>query len=99
MLMSEAKFNPWKILSSALQGCVYIGVSLWIYLSSTICASPSSPDSVTGNTIPYNCHGSMVFIPRTQHFLLIGLIPALLVAGFFGLAARKKAKRSKGDEG
>jgi hypothetical protein len=97
ILMSEAKFNAWKVLSLALQACVYICFGLWIYVTSTVCSAPSAPDAVTGNVIAYNCHGSMVFISRTQDILLKGLVPALVVAGVSGLAARKRAKSSRGD--
>jgi hypothetical protein len=58
--MSEAKFSAWNVLSLAPQACAYLLLALWIYLLSTICSSPSAPDAVTGNIIPYNCHGSMV---------------------------------------
>jgi hypothetical protein len=97
--MSEAKFGAWNVLSLALQACAYFCLALWIYLLSTICSSPSAPDAVSGNIIAYNCHGSTVFISRTQDILLVGLIPVLIVVGACGLAARKRAKRSKGDEG
>lgn len=95
--MSETKFNGWKVLSLALQGCVYICLAVWIYLVSTICSSPTAPDIADGHTIACNCHGSIVFITRIQDILLKGLIPALVVAGVCGLAARKRAKRFMGD--
>jgi hypothetical protein len=42
--------------------------------------------------IAYNCHGSIVFLTRIQDILITWLIPALVVAGACGLAARKRAK-------
>jgi hypothetical protein len=49
-------------------------------------------DVASGHVIAYNCHGSIIFITRTQDILLKLLIPALVVAGVCGLAARKRAK-------
>jgi hypothetical protein len=90
--VSEVKSNAWKVLSLALQGCVYTCFALWIYITSTVCSSPSAPDVASGHVIAYNCHGSIIFITRTQDILLKWLIPALVVAGVCGLAARKRAK-------
>ena len=69
--MNETKFSAWNVLSLA---CAYFCLALWIYPLSTTCSSPSAPDAVIGNIIPYNCHGSMVFISRTQDILLKGLM-------------------------
>lgn len=96
--MSEAKFSAWNLLSLVLQASVYACVGLWLYLSVTTCASPGAFDADTGKVIPISCHGTVGFITRTQDNLIRWLIPVLLVAGLCGLAARKKAKRSKGDE-
>jgi hypothetical protein len=93
MLMSESRRNVWNVLALALQACVYICLGLWIFLLSTICSSPLAP----GHIISYNCHGTSVFISRTQNILLFGLIPALVVAGVCGRAARKRAGPSKGE--
>jgi hypothetical protein len=97
--MNEAKFSAWNVVSLALRACAYFCLALWIYLLSTICSSPSAPDAVTGNIIAYNCHGSIVFISRTQDRLLIGLIPVMVIVGVCGLAARKRAQHPKSDEG
>jgi len=97
MLMSKSRRNVWNVLALALHACIYICLGLWIFLLSTICSSPSAPDAATGNIIAYNCHGTLVFISRTQNILLIGLIPALVVAGVCGKAARKRAGPPKGE--
>lgn len=97
MMMSESRRNVWNLLALAFQACVYICLGLWIFLMRTICSSPVAPDAATGHIISYNCHGTLVFISRTQNILLFGLIPALVVAGVCGRAARKRAGPPKGD--
>jgi hypothetical protein len=92
-LMSKTRYCAWKILGLVLQACVYACAGLWLYLSVTTCSSPSAFDAGAGKVIPFSCHGSVVFITRTQDNLIRWLIPALVVAGICGLAARKKAKR------
>jgi hypothetical protein len=47
---------------------------------------------MAGNVFAYNCHGSIVFISQTQHILLFGLIPALVIVGLCGKAARIRAE-------
>ena len=63
--------------------CLFAGMGVWWILLGTICQSPSAPVAVTGNVIPYNCHGSLVFITLLQNRLLHWLIPALFVVGYF----------------
>ena len=86
------KPKVWRILALALRGCAFICLGLWIYLLSTICASPGVPNPITGNVFAYNCHGSIVFISLTQRILLFGLIPALVIVGLCGKAARTRAE-------
>jgi len=88
--MGKSTTNAWKVLWLALQGCVYICLALWIYTTSTVCSSPGVLDMTTGHVIPYNCHGSIVFLTRTQNVLLKGLIPALILLGGSGVAADKE---------
>jgi hypothetical protein len=95
--MSELRRNAWHVLAVTLPGCAVLFLGLWIYLLSTLCASPRAPDAATGNVIACNCHGTVVFISRTQDILLFGLIPALLVAGLCGRAARKRAGPPSGE--
>jgi hypothetical protein len=97
MLMGEPRRNVWNVLALALQACAYICLGVWIFLLSTICSSPLAPDAAAGHVISYNCHGTLVFISRTQNILLYGLIPALVVAGVCGMAARKRAGPPKGE--
>jgi hypothetical protein len=93
VLVDKTTVNAWKTTSLALQGCVYICLALWIYITSTVCSSPTAPDMADGHTIAYNCHGSIIFITRAQHMLLTWLSPAMVVVGAAGLAVRKRAKR------
>jgi hypothetical protein len=97
MLMSESRRKVWNVLALALQPCVYICLGVWIFLLSTICSSPLAPEAATGHVISYNCHGTLVFISRTQNILLYGLIPALVLAGVCGRAVRKRAGPPKGE--
>ena len=90
--MSEAKHNVWNGLALALGACTFICLGVWIYLLSTICWSPVVLNPITGNVFAYNCHGSIVFISQTQRVLLFGLIPALVIVGLCGKAARMRAK-------
>jgi len=90
--MSEAKHNVWNVLALALGACTFICLGVWIYLLSTICWSPVVLNPITGNVFAYNCHGSIVFISQTQRVLLFGLIPALVIVGLCGKAARMRAK-------
>ena len=90
--MSEAKHKVWNVLALALGACAFMCLGAWIYLLSTICSSPVAPNPITGNIFAYNCHGSIVFISQTQRLLLFGLIPALVIVGLCGKAARMRAK-------
>src|SRR5579862_4699608 len=96
--MNDGKYNVWRVLALALRACGFAGLGLWIYLLSTICFSPGVPNPITGNVFPYNCHGSIVFISLIQRILLFGLIPALIIVGLFGKAARKRAEKLPGLE-
>jgi len=91
--MNNHPNKVWKTMAATLQACVYICLGLWLFLTSTVCSSPKSPNAASGNVIARNCHGTMVYITRTQDSLLTWLIPGLVAAGLGGLAARKRAKR------
>ncbi len=90
--------NCWDILALVLRTCVFVFAGLWVLLLGTICSSPSLPDAATGHMVSYNCHGSIVFINAIQHGLLVGLFPAILIAGLCGMAAKKRANRQKKDD-
>jgi hypothetical protein len=94
--VNKSMANGWKLLAWILRGCAAIFLALWFLLLGTICSSPRSPIVATGNTISYNCHGSIVFITSVQHASLIWLIPALVLAGICGTAASKKADQRDG---
>jgi hypothetical protein len=94
VLMGISTTNAWKVLSLVLQGCTYICLALWIYTTSTVCSSPGALDMITGHVIAYNCHGSIVFLTRTQDVLLKGLVPALILLGGSAVATRQRAKRA-----
>jgi len=97
-LLNKSTINVWRFLALALKGCVFVFLGFWVLLLSTICSSPRFPVAATGNTVSYNCHGSIVFITSLQHALLMWLIPALVVAGVCGIAATKRAKRPLKDD-
>jgi hypothetical protein len=58
--LNNARAQTWKFLAPVLKGAVVLLLGTWIFLISTICSSPRVADAVTGNTIAYNCHGSIV---------------------------------------
>jgi hypothetical protein len=97
MLIRESRHNLWYVLPVILQGCLVLGLGRWVLLLSTICSSPPAPDAATRHVISYNCHGTVVFISRIQYVLLLGLIPALLVAGLCGKVAKKRAEPLSGE--
>jgi hypothetical protein len=79
-----------KLLPMLLMACLAIGVSAWWALLGTICSMPSEP--VGQYTVPYNCHGTTVFITSLQNALLNWLIPACVVIGLCLTAAKKHFK-------
>jgi hypothetical protein len=91
--LSASALNVWRLLAIVLRACVFIFAGIWFLLLGTICSSPNSPVRATGNTFSYSCHGSIVYITLIQHVLLVGLFPALVLAGLCGMAAKRRADR------
>lgn len=95
--LNKSRVDVWQLLALALKGCVVVLFGVWIFLLSNICSSPRLPVTATGNTISYNCHGTVVFITVVQYVLLMFLIPLAILVGFCGKVAARKAERtSKG---
>jgi len=82
-------------LNKILLGTAYVGafiiVVTWIGLLGTICSAPLSASPKTNNTVPYNCHGTIVFITPLQEGLKTWLIPALFLLGLVIHVAKKRA--------
>jgi hypothetical protein len=73
-----------KVLLSVIM-CILATMTLaWGFLLSTICNSPAVANPLTQNTVPYNCHGSILFIsPFKDAILDWGWVPfvALIFVG------------------
>jgi hypothetical protein len=76
-----------KLLPVLLMVCLVIGMLAWWVLLGTICSMPLAP--VGQYTVPYNCHGTTVFISSLQNALLNWLIPACVVVGLCWKVAKK----------
>ncbi len=85
--------RTWKILEAVLITCLIAVVAVWWALLGTICSEPSEPNVTTHHTVPYNCHGNVVFITPLRSGLLHWLIPGLLVVGLAWTFAHKRASR------
>jgi len=64
-----------KILLAAILAPLLAAVLAWWALLGNICSSPQAANDSTQNTIPYNCHGSTVFITPLQNAQLRWSIP------------------------
>jgi hypothetical protein len=78
-----------KALLVTIMTLLVLVVAVWWYLLGDLCTSPSAPNVFTRNTIPYNCHGSVVYISPLQQGLLHWLIPLGCVLVLAGHAVRK----------
>ena len=86
--------RTWKILETVLMTCLIADVGVWWVLLATICSEPVEPNVTTHHTVPYNCHGTVVFITPLRSGLLQWLIPGLLVVGLAWTVAHKRARCS-----
>ena len=87
--------ETWKILERVLMGCLIAGVAVWWVLLGTICSEPWEPNVTTHHTVPYNCHGTVVFITPLRSALLHWLIPVFVLMGVAWTAAHKRARRGR----
>ncbi len=82
-------------LNKILIGVAYVGAFLivvaWAGLMGTICSAPRVASPKTDNTVPYNCHGTTVFITPMQEGLKTWLIPAAMLFVVFVYVAKKRA--------
>jgi hypothetical protein len=96
-LLNQGRIGAWNFVAHGLKACMFALVVLWVLVLTTLCASPLLPNPSTGNTISYNCHGTIVYITPFRHAVLIWLIPVLVLIGLCAKAANKRAKQdSKG---
>jgi hypothetical protein len=66
-------------------------VVTWAGLMATVCSAPKIASARTANTVPYNCHGTIVFITPLQEGLKTWLIPAALLFVILGHVAKRRA--------
>ena len=73
----------------------YVGafsvVAAWWSLMGTICSAPTVASPTTDNTVPYNCHGAIVFITPLQEGLRAWLVPVGFLFVVLAYVARKRA--------
>ena len=68
----------------------FLIVVAWAGLMGTLCSAPQTVSPKTGNTVPYNCHGTIVFITPLQDGLKTWLIPAAVLFAILGNVAKKR---------
>lgn len=77
-----------RTLGKVLFGLSFAGLlacaGAWFVLLANICSNPHTPNTATQNTIPYSCHGTIVFLTPIQQLLLEWLGP---IGVFFMLAS------------
>ena len=64
-----------KVLLAIIFGLIAAAVAVWWVLLGSICSEPSTPNIATQHIVPYNCHGSIVFITPLQDGILHWLVP------------------------
>ena len=87
----KERFTVWKILEKILMACIIGLIAGWSAVLGTICSEPLEPSVTTSHTIPFNCHGTVVYITPIRSALLTWLIPMCLLMGLAWKAARKLA--------
>ena len=83
-----------RVLLFLIMFLVVLVVAIWWHLLDGLCVSPSVPNFSTRNTIPYNCHGSIVYLSPVQNVLLDWLIPILFMLIAAGHFVRKWKPRA-----
>lgn len=78
-----------RVLLVIIMTLLAMVIAVWWHLLDGLCASPLVPDLSTGNTIAYNCHGSVVYITEFQEALLHWLIPGAFLLILVGYVVRK----------
>lgn len=74
----------WTVLLGLSFACLLACAGAWFVLLANICSNPHTPNAATQNTIPYSCHGTIVFLTPVDQFLLEWLGP---IGVFFMLAS------------
>jgi len=95
MANGNKRFNTWKIIKNILTACLAVIMGMWWVVLGTVCSEPAEPSVTTHHMIPFNCHGTVVFITPLRSALLTWLMPMFLVVGLFWRAAEKRATRTK----
>src|SRR6185437_8869120 len=93
MVNGKLGFVAWKIIEKVLLACLITDMAMWWLLLGTFCSEPWQSNVTTHHTVPFNCHGTLVFITPLRSTLLDWLMPVFLVVGVAWTAARKRAAR------
>ena len=95
MASGKERFTTWKIIKKILTACLAVIMGMWWLVLGTVCSEPAEPSVTSHHVIPFNCHGTVVFITPLRSALLTWLMPMFLVVGQAWLAAQKRAARIK----
>jgi hypothetical protein len=76
---------------------ILIGIVLlmffgWLYVGQTIMSSPVQPNLATGQMIPYNNHGTIVYITSLQRYLNVGMPVAYILLSALVYRMTKRSK-------
>ena len=71
--------NTRKVLARVLLGCAMLLMAASVYVGFSKCGAPLQANLALGNTIPFNCHGTTVFITSLQQSLDNWLLPLSLL--------------------
>jgi len=64
-----------KLLFALCIACPLLPFAAWVFLLSTICSNPRTPDPATRHVTAYSCHGMTVFISDLDSAMLHWIIP------------------------
>lgn len=64
-----------KLLFALCIACPLLPFAAWVFLLSTICSNPRTPDPATRHVTAYSCHGMTVFISDLESAMLHWIIP------------------------
>jgi len=93
MVNWQERFTAWKTLEKILMVCLFVDMALWWVLLGTVCSEPWEPNVTTHHTVPFNCHGTLVFITPLRDAFLRWLMPVFLVVGLAWTAAHKRVNK------
>ena len=64
-----------KFLFALCIACPLLPFAAWVFLLTTICSNPRTPDPQTQHVTAYSCHGMTVFISDLESAMLHWIIP------------------------